>query len=304
MRVRHTAKDVQGRGRRLGPARGSRSLRRVRARRTRRITFSNRPHQRIRLDAVAALPTCLVSASVSDAVANHGESGVGQWQRQQSSKGSSDRGSSGPPAAARCGSGLPLKPRARRPGLCRPAVCRCRSPTGGSGNPPPPRQSAVHGMGRGANQIRCRPAIANRDGPSRLYRWTSAGPRRPPGPHLIAPLDPLQQVAQLRGADRYRATRRRRPRKPATLQTLRIERYPQAVVPENFDQVTFASSKDKEITCVRIASEVLLNLQSQRVHAPTHVRNPGRKPHPHTARNRWGGRPLPTASIRAKVTVS
>ena len=35
-----------------------------------------------------------------------------------------------------------------------------------------------------------------------------------------------------------------------------------------------------------IAPEVLLNLQSQRVHAPTHVRHPGGKPHPHTARNR------------------
>ena len=50
--------------------------------------------------------------------------------------------------------------------------------------------------------------------------------------------------------------------------------------------IAFASSEDEEIACVRIAPEVLLNLQSQRVHVPTHVCHAGRKPHPHTARNR------------------
>ena len=37
---------------------------------------------------------------------------------------------------------------------------------------------------------------------------------------------------------------------------------------------------------MRIATEVLLNLQSQGVHAPARVRRPSREPHPHTARNR------------------
>ena len=35
-----------------------------------------------------------------------------------------------------------------------------------------------------------------------------------------------------------------------------------------------------------IAPEVLLNLQRQRVHVASHVRNPGREPDPHTAWNR------------------
>ncbi len=81
-------------------------------------------------------------------------------------------------------------------------------------------QRAVPVMGPGANQIRPLTAIANRDGPSRLCYWASARPRRPPGPHRVAPLDPLQQVAQLRCVDGYRSARRRRPGEPAPFQTL------------------------------------------------------------------------------------
>ena len=75
-------------------------------------------------------------------------------------------------------------------------------------------------MGPGANQIRPLTAIANRDGPSRLCCWASALPRRPPGPHRVTPLDPLQQIAELRCTDGYRPARRRRPGKPSPFQTL------------------------------------------------------------------------------------
>ena len=74
--------------------------------------------------------------------------------------------------------------------------------------------------GPGANQIRPLTAIANRDGPSRLCCWASALPRRPPGPHRVTPLDPLQQIAELRCTDGYRPARRRRPGKPSPFQTL------------------------------------------------------------------------------------
>ena len=43
----------------------------------------------------------------------------------------------------------------------------------------------------------------------RLNR-TSPRPQRTPGPHRVAPIDPLEQVAELGGADRHRPARRRR----------------------------------------------------------------------------------------------
>ena len=64
------------------------------------------------------------------------------------------------------------------------------------------------------------------------------------------------------------------------------ERGAQTVVPEDLDQVASASPEDEKIARVRIAPEVLLNLQRQRVHAAPHVRHTGRKPDPHAARNR------------------
>ncbi len=141
-------------------------------------------------------------------------------------------------------------------------------------------------MGPATNQIRPLTAIANRTGPRGLCCWASARPRRTPGLHRVAPLDPLQQIAESRCADGYRSAHRRRPGEPAPFQTLGIKRYPDTVVPENLQEIASASAEDLEIPHMGIAPKLLLNLQRQRVHAPTHVRDPGRKPDPKPARNR------------------
>lgn len=49
-------------------------------------------------------------------------------------------------------------------------------------------------------------------------------------------------------------------------------------MPQDFDQITAAPAEDVEIAPMRITLEVLLDLQSQALHAATHVGN--RHEHP------------------------
>jgi hypothetical protein len=50
------------------------------------------------------------------------------------------------------------------------------------------------------------------------------------------------------------------------------------IVPDDFDQVAAAAAENVEIAGMRIAPERLLHLQSQAVHAATHVRMTHRQP--------------------------
>src|SRR4051794_36862935 len=57
-------------------------------------------------------------------------------------------------------------------------------------------------------------------------------------------------------------------------------------MPENLDQVTALAAEHIEITRMRIAAELLLDLQCQAVHASPHVGLTDRQPHPHAGRDR------------------
>ena len=87
-------------------------------------------------------------------------------------------------------------------------------------------------------------------------------------------------------------------------QTLGVERDPHTVMPEAFYEVASTAAENIEIARMRVAPEILLDLQRQGVHPAPHVGHAGRQPDTNAARNRWGGRPLPAASISAKVAVS
>lgn len=50
-------------------------------------------------------------------------------------------------------------------------------------------------------------------------------------------------------------------------------------MPQDLDQVTFATSKAEDLAAMRIAAESLLNLQRQAVYANKHVRHPARDPY-------------------------
>src|ERR1019366_7735886 len=57
-------------------------------------------------------------------------------------------------------------------------------------------------------------------------------------------------------------------------------------MPEDLGQVPPATPENKKIAAVRIASETLLNLQGQSLHAAAHVRVTGRDPDPASRWNR------------------
>ena len=72
--------------------------------------------------------------------------------------------------------------------------------------------------------------------PTVRFNPSSPRPQRAPGPHRVAPIDPLEQIAELGGADRHRSAHRRRPRKSAPLQALGIQRDTHTVVPKDLQK--------------------------------------------------------------------
>jgi hypothetical protein len=52
-------------------------------------------------------------------------------------------------------------------------------------------------------------------------------------------------------------------------------------MPEDLDTIAAAAAEDEKIARVRVATEALLHLQGQAVHAAAHVGHPRRQPHPH-----------------------
>ena len=85
--------------------------------------------------------------------------------------------------------------------------------------------------------------------------------------------------------------------------TLGVKRQPDAVMPQNLGQVAATAPEDIEIAGMGIALQLLLNRQSQALHAPAHVRVAGRDPDPDAARDR-DHRRAKMASTRASAATS
>src|SRR6202051_4950662 len=126
---------------------------------------------------------------------------------------------------------------------------------------------------------------------------------RTEGMTRIAPIDSVEHVGQLRGGDSDYAVRRRWPDEAAFLQPFGIERHAETVMPDDLDQIATRASEDKEIACMGIALQCLLDLQSQAIHASPHVRSSDRKPDPHTRGNR-DHRRSSTSSTRRSARAS
>src|SRR5688572_4693553 len=133
--------------------------------------------------------------------------------------------------------------------------------------------------------------------------FLSSCPQRTPGSLRVPPIDPFEQVTELCRCDRDDTIGRRRPEEATPLQALGVEREAEPVVPENLDQITSAATKGKDIARVRVATEVLLHLQRQAVHAAAHVGHARRQPHPHPRRHRDHAR-ASTASTRTSAASS
>src|SRR5215468_12281282 len=99
----------------------------------------------------------------------------------------------------------------------------------------------------------------------------SARRLRPPGPLWQPPVDPFQEIPELRRRDRHRPVRRRRPDEPAMLQSLGEKTHALAVVPQHLDQVAAPAAEHDQVAAMRIALEGLLDQERKPIESLTHV---------------------------------
>ena len=99
---------------------------------------------------------------------------------------------------------------------------------------------------------------------------SSAGRLRAPRVLRQTPVDPFQQISQLRRRDRHRPIRifarnGRWPDEAASLQPRRIQAHPLAVVPQDLDQAAAPATEYEQMAVMGIALERLLHQQRQAI---------------------------------------
>src|SRR5580700_6440032 len=144
--------------------------------------------------------------------------------------------------------------------------------------------------------------------PARLPARASS-PRRlwPPCPLRQPPVDPFQQIAELRRRDRHGSIRvlarcRRRPHEPATLQPLGKQAQALSVVPQNLDQSAAAAAEYEQVAGVGVALERLLHQQRQAIKAFAHIGMAARQPNLPPG-GEWHHRPPPPLASAATVAL-
>src|SRR5665213_1071760 len=126
---------------------------------------------------------------------------------------------------------------------------------------------------------------------------------RSPGMLRISPVDRFQQITHLGRTQRHHAIYRRRPDKPSTVEPFGVQRQPDAVMPQGFNQRTRATAEYEDVARERIAAEALLHQQRQAIHPFPHVGVAAGNPDPHTSRDRDHRRSR-IASTRASAAAS
>src|SRR5579863_3070117 len=105
------------------------------------------------------------------------------------------------------------------------------------------------------------------------------------------PVDPFEQIAELRRRDRHRpvgifARNGRWPDEAPALKPLGEQAHPLAVMPQHLQQSATPAAEHEQIAVVGIALERLLHQHGQTIKALAHVCVPGCQPHLYTARHR------------------
>src|SRR5216683_587075 len=126
---------------------------------------------------------------------------------------------------------------------------------------------------------------------------------RPPGFLRHSPVDALEQITHLPGADRHHPVRRRRPNKAAAFQPLGESAHALTVMPDHLDQVTSAAPKNVEVAAVRVLPQNFLDLECQAGPALAHIRMARGQPYPRPRRQGRDLRPS-TARTRRKASAS
>src|ERR1700760_1420323 len=102
-------------------------------------------------------------------------------------------------------------------------------------------------------------------------RWTQSFLR-------VAPIDPGQQIAQLRRRDRYRFTGNRWPDELSSLESFGKQACSLAIVPDHLHKIAAATAEDEQMTAERVFAQHFLHLECQRRKASAHIRVACREP--------------------------
>jgi hypothetical protein len=110
------------------------------------------------------------------------------------------------------------------------------------------------------------------------HKTTTALSGRPRTPGFLrhSPIDAVEKVSHLSGADCHHADDGGRPKEAAPLQSLCEQAGALSIVPNDLDQVTATASKNKQIAVKRIAFQRLLHTKSKPWKSVSHVRMAGR----------------------------
>src|SRR5439155_15195416 len=135
--------------------------------------------------------------------------------------------------------------------------------------------------------------------------------RRLRSPRLLwqPPIDPFQQISQLRRLDRHRhvraiARKGRGPDEATALQSLRKQAHALTIVPQNLDQPAAPAAEHKQMAIVRIELERLLHQHRQAIEPLAHVGVTARKPNLHPTRDRDHCPSSASASTTARAGVT
>ncbi|MGF6425888.1 hypothetical protein ABIE91_001108 [Bradyrhizobium elkanii] len=119
----------------------------------------------------------------------------------------------------------------------------------------------------------------------------------------VTPIDPGQQIAQLRRRNRYRFTGNRWPDELSSLESFCEQAGSLAIVPDRLHKVAAATAEDEQMTAERVFVQHLLHLECQRRKASAHICVACREPHSHIPRYSNHRRPS-TSRTRARASGS
>jgi hypothetical protein len=129
-------------------------------------------------------------------------------------------------------------------------------------------------------------------------------PRRTLGLLRVAPVDPGQQIGELRRRDHHRFTGYRWPDEPSSLEPFCKKACSLAIMPNDLQKIAAFAPEAEKTTSHSIALEHFLHAQSQARKATPHVRMARRQPHSHARRDRDQPSVSSPRMIRSKTATS
>src|SRR5436190_19098032 len=165
------------------------------------------------------------------------------------------------------------------------------------------RRQGTHKVRWKIVRLRCHEAIES-DQATESNQKRLSNPRRTLGFLRVTPIDPGQQIAQLRRRDRYRFTGNRWPDEPSSLESFCKQACSLAIVPNDLQEIAAFAPEAEKTAAHGVALEHFLHAQSQARKATPHISMARCQPHSHARRDRDHRSVSSPRMIRSKTATS